>query len=335
MFHLLCAGLLLTGSGISAVVHGHALQPGYLEMRQIDETLFAVTWKKPAVEGVPMAIAVTLPQQCDPREEGPLVWDGSAYYARWTTTCTGGLPGGTLTINGLEHTSTDVLVRIGFADGATGTHRLTPTDPSFILPSQPDRLEVVRTYSSFGVEHILLGIDHLLFIFALLLLVKGARRIVATVTAFTVAHSITLAGVTLGWVQMPGPPVEATIALSIAFVAAEILHSRQARPGMTERYPWVVAFTFGLLHGFGFAGALAEVGLPVGEIPLALLFFNLGVEIGQLLFIAGVYAGFFLLRHVARLAGASAITWGTGAAAYTIGCLAMFWVVQRTLLFFT
>ena len=128
------------------------------------------------------------------------------------------------------------------------------------------------TYLGLGVEHILLGIDHLLFVLALVLLVKGWRKLVATITAFTIAHSITLALATLGFVHVPAPPVEGCIALSIVFVAAEIIHSRQDRPGLTERAPWVVAFTFGLLHGLGFAGALSEVGLPQHAIPIALLF---------------------------------------------------------------
>ena len=330
---LLLSALLL-GTGFGSIAHGHALEPGYLEVRQIDANLYAVVWKKPSNIGQPMAIAVQLPEQCDPRTEGELVLDGGAYYARWTATCAGGLEGGTLQIAGLERTSTDVLVRFDFADGVTGTHRLTPTDTSFVVPTQPDRLEVVRTYLSFGVEHILGGIDHLLFVLALLLLVKGWRRIVATVTAFTLAHSITLAGATLGWVHMPGPPVEAAIALSIAFVAAEILHSRQGRAGLTERYPWIVAFTFGLLHGFGFAGALVEVGLPQNEIPAALLFFNVGVEVGQLLFVAVVFATFWLIRRLAQRITVPQVAWASALPAYAIGSLAVVWVLQRTASFF-
>jgi hydrogenase/urease accessory protein HupE len=324
---------VLLSAGLSSIAHGHALDPGYLELRQIDESLYAVSWKKPAIEGAPMSIAVRLPEQCDIRTEGQLTWDGVAYYSRWTTTCAGGLVGGELQIEGLENTSTDVLVRFDLADGLTGTQRLTPTETSFVVPTQPDRLEVVRTYSALGVEHILGGIDHLLFVLALLMLVKGVRRIIVTVTAFTLAHSITLAGATLGWIHLPGPPIEATIALSIAFVAAEILRNQQGKPGMTERYPWIVAFAFGLLHGFGFASALQQVGLPQTEIPIALLFFNVGVEIGQLLFIVAVFAIFWLLRRSARWDQLSQATWTSSLPAYVIGSLAMFWVVQRTVAF--
>jgi hydrogenase/urease accessory protein HupE len=327
---LVLAGLL----GYAPTAPGHALDPGYLELRQIDENLYAVAWTKPASRGRPMAIRVNLPERCDPRGEGQLAWDGRAYNAHWTTRCRGGLGGGILQIAGLEQTATDVLVRFEFADGSNGTHRLTPSHTSFVLPKQPGRGEVMRTYFGLGVEHILTGIDHLLFVLALLLLVTGLRRIVATVTAFTLAHSITMAGATLGWVHVPGPPVEATIALSIAFIASEILHGRQGRPGLAARYPWIIAFIFGLLHGFGFAGALAQVGLPQGEIPLALLFFNLGVEAGQLLFIATVFATFWLLQRIARGINLPRLAWVSALPPYVIGSVAVFWVLQRTAGFF-
>ena len=332
---LALAALLLGNLGFGPAAYGHALQPGYLELRQIDGDLYAVVWKKPATGGAPMPIAARLPEQCNPRTEQQLTWDGSAYFARWTATCRSGLEGGTIEIDGLGQTSTDVLVRFDFADGVSETRRLTPDETSFVVPVQPQPLEVAQTYFVYGVEHILLGIDHLLFVLALLLVVRGAGRIVATVTAFTLAHSLTLAGATLGWVHVPGPPVEAIIALSIAFVAAEIVHGRRGRPGMTERYPWVVAFTFGLLHGFGFAGALTEVGLPQKSIPMALLFFNVGVEAGQLLFIAAVFAAFALTRRIMLRIDIPRTAWTSVAPAYVIGSLAAFWVTQRTAAFFT
>jgi hydrogenase/urease accessory protein HupE len=232
-------------------------------------------------------------------------------------------------IDGLAQTSTDVLVRFDFADGVNEARRLTPGNPSFTVPIQPSRLEVARTYFLLGVEHILSGIDHLAFVLALLILVKGMRRLIITVTAFTIAHSLTLAGATLGFVHMPGPPIEAAIALSIVFVASEIIHSRQGKPGLTENYPWVVAFTFGLLHGFGFAGALSEIGLPQNSIPIALLFFNVGVEIGQLLFIACVFAVIALARHIARRINVPQPAWAWAVPPYAIGGVAAFWVIQR------
>jgi len=178
-----------------------------------------------------------------------------------------------------------------------------------------------------GIEHILGGIDHLLFVLALVLLVKGWKRLVGTITAFTVAHSITLAAATLGWVQMPGPPVEACIALSIALVAAELLRTHD-RASLALRWPWLIAFAFGLLHGLGFAGALREIGLPQQAIPLALFFFNAGVELGQLLFIAAVLAFAAAARPIARRF-ARPPAWAWRVPPYAIGGVAGFWVIQR------
>jgi hydrogenase/urease accessory protein HupE len=320
---------LVGALGFSAASYSHALQPGYLELRLIKKDLYAVTWKTPATGGRPMAIAAQLPANCDPRTPGQPIWDGAAYVARWTASCPAGLEGKVIHIAGLDQTSTDVLVRLDFANGVSEARRLTAADPSFTIPIQPSSLEVVRTYLLLGVEHILLGIDHLLFVLALLLLVNGVRRLIATITAFTLAHSLTLAAATFGFVHMPGPPIEAAIALSIVFVASEIIHSRQGEPGLTERYPWVVAFAFGLLHGFGFAGALAEIGLPQASIPIALLFFNVGVEIGQLLFIASVFALIWLARLITRRLNLQQLTWAWAIPPYAIGSLAAFWVIQR------
>jgi hypothetical protein len=320
--------LLVGTTGFAAASHSHALQPAYLELRLIDNDLHAVTWKTPAIAGRPMALIAELPENCDPRTPGQPTWDGTAYMARWTANCPGGLEGGVIHIDGLDQTSTDVLVRFDLADGVGQTRRLTAGDPSFTVPTQPSRLEVVRTYFLLGVEHIGLGIDHLLFVLALLLLVNGVPRLIATITAFTLAHSLTLAAATFGYVHLPGPPIEAAIALSIVFVASEIIHSRQGKPGLTERYPWVVAFTFGLLHGLGFAAALAEIGLPQNSIPMALLFFNVGVEIGQLLFIAAMLAIALLARQIARHLSLPRPTWAWAIPPYAIGSLAVFWVIQ-------
>ena len=253
----------------------------------------------------------------------------NAFTERWTVKRPNGLTGGTIHIAGLTATMTDVLVRMERLDGTTQVTRLTPSAPSFVVEAGPRAMQVAATYLILGVEHILLGIDHLLFVLALLILVKGTRRLIATVTAFTVAHSLALAGATLGFVHVPGPPVEAAIALSIVFVAAEIMHSRQGKAGLTERFPWVVAFSFGLLHGFGFASALNEVGLPQAAIPIALLFFNVGVELGQLLFIASVFVVIALARRVMRRSRVWQPAWAWRIPPYAIGSVAMFWVIQR------
>jgi hydrogenase/urease accessory protein HupE len=313
----------------SAPVSAHALQPGYLEMRLLDKDLYAVIWKIPAIQSRPMDITAILPENCTDRAVPDPDWDGSAYVSRWTTRCEGGLEGQMVRIDKLEETRTDVLVRYDFSDGRGETHRLTPDNTGFQIPTQPSSMEVVRAYLVLGFKHILSGIDHLIFVFALLLLVKGVRLLIITVTAFTVAHSLTLAGATLGVINLPGPPIEAMIALSIMFVAAEIVHGRQGHPGLTEKYPWVVAFTFGLLHGFGFAGALAQIGLPESSIPIALLFFNVGVELGQLFFIAMVLviiaAGTWVMQRLDK----TPWPWAWAVPPYAIGGLSVFWILQR------
>ena len=242
-------------------------------------------------------------------------------------------------IEGLSATSTDVLVRIETLAGAIQTERLSPTRTAFVVQAAPGAGEVAATYLRLGVEHILFGFDHLLFVLALVILVRDWRRVAVTVTAFTIAHSITLAAATLGFVNVPGPPVEATIALSIMLVSVEILNARHGKPSLTARLPWLVAFSFGLLHGFGFAGALAEVGLPQHAIPVALLFFNVGVEIGQLVFVAAVLSLIWSLRHAAsQLCEAALVKRSFDrldvAIAYGIGVVAAYWLIERTTAFF-
>jgi hydrogenase/urease accessory protein HupE len=248
---------------------------------------------------------------------------------RWIDAGANGLAGKRIEFVGLQATITDVLVRVEMLDGRTWTIISRPSQPWFELAGAPSKLHVAGAYLRLGVEHIWGGIDHLLFILALMILVKGTRRLIATVTAFTVAHSITLAGATLGFVNVPQKPVEAAIALSIVFVATEIVHARQGRQGLTERWPWIVAFTFGLLHGFGFAGALKAVGLPQTAIPVALLFFNVGVEIGQLLFIAAILSIMALARWLSKRAAKPQPERAWRVAPYSIGGVAAFWMIQR------
>jgi len=332
VFTRLAVALILTVMAAlfgAASVSAHALQPGYLEIRLLGNDLYAVVWKVPGVQSRPMDITAILPQNCATRAVPDPVWDGAAFVSRWTTRCEGGLEGQEVRIDKLEASRTDVLVRYDFSDGRGETHRLTPDNTGFQISTQPSSLEVVRAYLVLGFKHILSGVDHLVFVLALLLLVNGLRRLVMTVTAFTVAHSLTLAGATLGFINLPSPPIEAMIALSIMFVAAEIVHGRQGHPGLTERFPWVVAFTFGLLHGFGFAGALAQIGLPESSIPIALLFFNVGVELGQLFFIAIVLliiaAGTWAMNRYHK----TPWPWAWAVPPYAIGGLSVFWILQR------
>ncbi|MGH8863027.1 MAG: HupE/UreJ family protein [Burkholderiales bacterium] len=307
----------------------HEVRPAYLELHESPAGELDVLWKTPMMGEMRLALAPVLSGASE--ELTPMVTrhTGSAAVQTWRLKLQEPLRGQSLHIDGLSATMTDALVRIEFADGTMWTGRLTPQAPKLTIPERPGRGSVALTYFSLGVEHILTGSDHLLFVLALLLITRGVRRIVMTVTAFTIAHSITLALATLGFVHVPPPPVEAVIALSIVFVAAEIVHARRGVEGLTARAPWIVAFTFGLLHGFGFAGALAEIGLPEGQIPLALFFFNVGVEAGQLLFVAAVLALFTAFRRIR----VELPRWAGLVPPYVIGTVAMFWVIQRVMAF--
>ena len=307
----------------SSPLAGHEVRPAYLRIQQLSAEQFDVLWRVPARGELRLGIYVGLPEDCQ-ADGDTLAWqEGGTYVERWSTTCPGGLAGRVVRIDGLSSTVIDVLARFERLDGTTQVMRLTPSEAEFEVTEAESWLQVASTYFILGVEHILLGIDHLLFVLALLLLVANVRTLVWTITAFTLAHSLTLAAATLGWVHVPQSPVEAVIALSILFVAMEIVHWHQGKPGVARRWPWVVAFIFGLLHGFGFAGALSEIGLPKHAIPLALLFFNLGVEAGQLLFIALVLAAWVGLRRI------SWPVWAWRIPVYAIGSLAAFWTMER------
>ena len=326
---LLLVALLLLG--FVTQLRAHEVRPGYLAVRQTDAESFDVLWKVPAKGDLRLGLHARMPDSCKALTPTSSYFAGGAHTERWSVTCAGGLTGQTIAIDGLSGTMTDVLVRLEHSDGTTQVTRLSPAETSFVVEASPSAMQVAGTYLGLGVEHILLGIDHLLFVLALLILVDGKRRLVGTVTAFTVAHSLTLAAAALGFVHVPQTPVEAAIALSIVFVAGEIVHARRGRPGLTQRWPWIVAFIFGLLHGFGFAGALTEIGLPAQAVPLALLFFNVGVEAGQLLFIAGVVA----LVFVARRLSVPKPAWGWAVPAYVIGAVAAFWAIERVVGFWS
>ena len=315
-------------STVAQAALAHEVRPGYLELREVAPGEFAVLWKLPMRGDARLSLRPRLPAECETQSSSTGVAMGGAMVERWSVNCGDGLRGGTVAIIGLDNTLTDALVRIQRLDGSGQTARLTPDRIAFELRPSTGR-DVARTYLGLGVTHILEGVDHLLFVFALLLLVSGWRMLIATVTAFTVAHSITLAAAVLGFVHVPQRPVEAVIALSILFLAVEIVHARQGRAGLALRKPWVVAFVFGLLHGLGFAGALTETGLPSHAVPLALLFFNLGVELGQLLFVGTLIA---LHSLWLRLAGRPP-AWVHGVMVYAIGGLAAYWTIDRTLKF--
>lgn len=319
--------LLLAACWGVGVVHAHELRPGYLELREIDPHHYDLLWKVPAKGDQRLGLYVRLPDGC----EGPAPktrFVAGAYIERWRVTCENGLAGGEVAIDGLSRTRTDVLARVQRLDGGSQTVRLTPDAASFAVTGTPSTVQLAKAYTALGIEHILLGVDHLLFVLGLLWIVRDLWMLVKTITAFTVAHSITLAAATFGWIGVPEQPVNGAIALSIVFIAVEAAKVRRGEGGLTARFPWVVAFAFGLLHGLGFASALTKLGLPPTEIPLALLFFNVGVEIGQIAFVLLALAVAWSLR----ILQARWPRWGEAAAVYAVGAVASFWFIERTVL---
>ncbi|HUQ50867.1 MAG TPA: HupE/UreJ family protein [Gammaproteobacteria bacterium] len=329
---------LVAAVSLSAPALAHRLSPAFFGLTETAPNVFDVQGKVSISGGLAAVLEPQVPPGCAIASGGvrtSTLDDVRLQHA--TLECPDGLAGKPFAVKGLAQTQTDVLLRVDYLDGSSSNQRLTPDTAAVTIPERPSAFEVVRTYTALGVEHILLGVDHLLFVLALLLLVNGVGRLVATVTAFTLAHSVTLGAATLGFVHVPPAPVEAIIALSILFLASELARRRGVAPGaaddsanLTARFPWVVAFSFGLLHGFGFAGALSEVGVPQQAVPLALLFFNVGVELGQLLFIAAVFGFAWLVK----LAAIQVPPIWQRTVAYGIGSVAAFWVVERTLAIF-
>lgn len=349
----------------------HEIRPAYLELREENDGRFQVTWKIPkAAAALGQELSAVVEQSAQPVTEVQLIKTREpcgcpSLWARprsplalaihpvfpahvsplapprvvqltdaelWTWPVQvgeRGLAGTELTVHGLETTTMDALVRAVFRDGRVVTRLLTPMAPILVLDAESR--SGAGGYLRLGIAHILLGVDHLLFVLGLLLIVPDRWMLLKTVTAFTVAHSLTLAVATLGYAQAPLEPLNVAIALSILFLGPEIVRFRRGETSLTIRRPWVVAFAFGLLHGFGFASGLSNLGLPVDEIPLALLLFNVGVELGQVGFVLlalALTASFRVLeirwpRPVLALPG------------FAVGSLGAYWFVQRTAVMFS
>jgi hydrogenase/urease accessory protein HupE len=316
------------GLGSARHAQAHELRPGYLEVRQTGPETFTMLWKVPARDDLRLGLSLQLPDNCTPAAEPLRLQSADAYTERATLACPGGMEGRRIAVDGLMATLTDVLVRLIRTDGSIQSVRLVPSAPSFVVATIPSRFQAAATYLRLGIEHILLGVDHLLFVLGLLLLVPNHWMLLKTITAFTVAHSLTLAVATLGYASAPLPPLNAAIALSILFLGPEIVRAGRADTSLTRRHPWMVAFAFGLLHGFGFASGLTTMGLPRAEIPMALLLFNLGVEAGQMLFVVLIV----LLARAFRTLEIRWPRWVEAVPAYTVGTLGAYWTLQRTVL---
>jgi hydrogenase/urease accessory protein HupE len=318
--------LLTILMAIGAVpVGAHELRPAFLHMIETAPGEFDMAWKVPARGEFRLSLDVVLPDSCTDTKPQMTGIEDAAQITHRVLQCRGGLNGHDITIEGLSATYTDVLVRIERSDGTVQTGRLTPDSPDLQVTDAPGALQTAQTYFLLGVEHILFGIDHLLFVLALLLLIRNVRTLVATITAFTVAHSITLAAAALELTRVPQPPIEAVIALSIAVVAAEVVRADRGETDLSIRYPWLIAFAFGLLHGFGFGGALRDIGLPQKDVPVALLTFNLGVEAGQLIFVGSVLVTGLALRALLPVERMHL----RFPSVYLIGCIAAFWFAER------
>ncbi len=320
---LLLLALLLLGS---APARADELRPGYLELTQQDAQHWKMVWKAPILGGVATRARPAMPKFCT-LTPGNTRLDGGSVIATGLFTCSGPIDGQQVGLAGLESGYTDALLRVAPLGRPVQAERLTQDRPMITVTAKPGRWQVAQTYLVLGVEHILAGYDHLLFVVALVLLLGNLWVVVRAATAFTVAHSITLVGSTLGLIGLAQAPVEALIALSIMFLAVEIVKQQPGAPRLSERIPWVVAFLFGLLHGFGFAGALREIGLPESDVPMALFTFNVGVELGQLVIVALCLIALALLRRFLPLYQRRAVL----AATYGIGITASFWFLQRLL----
>jgi hydrogenase/urease accessory protein HupE len=316
-FQVALAGLLAALMVPMPLARAHEVRPAYLQIDEVGPGRYQLLWRTPVLAGIRLPVVLRLPDELS----------DSIVERRVLDAGTQGLAGRRIEFVGLQATVTDVLVRVQMLDGTHSSTLVRPSQPWVDIATSQGLLAVAGAYLSHGVEHILFGFDHLLFVLGLILIVRSTRMLLLTVTGFTVAHSITLSLATLGVLHVPAPPVEACIALSILLLASEILRRQRGEPSLTATWPWAVAFSFGLLHGLGFASALIDIGLPQGDIPLALLTFNMGVEIGQLVFIGCVLG---VLACAARINLPSVVErHALAVVTYAIGSVAAFWFIER------
>ena len=320
-----CAGACALMVGAESAVSADEIRPAYLELREAGPGEFNVLWQTPLVGDARLALEPEFSGEATPLSPATTQAVAGSSIQTWTLRAPA-LRGQTLRIRGLENTVTDVLTRIQFLDGTVAINVLQPSSPALVVPERQTALALARNYILYGIQHIVFGIDHLLFVLGLLLIVGDRWTLVKTITSFTVAHSITLAVATLGFAHAPVEPLNAAIALSILFLGPEIARIWRGETSLTIRRPWLVAFIFGLLHGFGFAGALTGAGLPRADLAVALLTFNLGVEIGQIAFVLLVV----LLERSFHQLDIGWPPWLARMPGYLIGSAGAFWTIQRT-----
>ena len=319
--------LLIACSMVPALAHES--QPGTLEIKQLAPDRYDVIWKAPIYYGKPHPARLQIPENWKNIVQPTERRMADAIIFRWVVEVGAkSIEGSIIRFPGLESTITDVYVRLIRLDSTMMTAVVRPTRPFVELRGERSWHATAGEYVGLGFYHILLGVDHLLFVLGLLLIVQGRMMLIKTITSFTVAHSITLAIATLGFASIPLPPLNAAVALSILFLGPEIVRSWRGETSLTISYPWIVAFVFGLLHGFGFASGLSTTGMPKAELPWALLCFNIGVELGQLAFV-------FIALALAWSFRTLEIRWPRWALAmpgYTVGSLGAYWTIQRTVI---
>lgn len=323
------AALILLLSFLTGV-SADEIRPALLKISEQESGLIEIIWKQPARGNRVMSLTPKLPDNFEPLGSPKTkLHRGAAIQVSTYRLKSRDLTGKTIRIQGIEKASIDVLLNVHLRDG-TWSAVLKPSTPEYIFPEKQSHWQVGASYGMLGIIHILEGVDHLLFVLALMLLVNGAFLLLKTITAFTLAHSITLVSATLGWLSLPPAPTEALIALSIVFLCVEVLHKHQGKQTLSEQKPWLVAFGFGLVHGLGFAGALSELGVPDYAVPTALLAFNLGVEIGQICFITVIYSVVIAAKRLVKvpLAGFQPVF------AYSVGGFAAYWTIERSLAIF-
>lgn len=316
---------------VSQRVRAHEIRPAFLEIKQTARARFSLLWRTPVMAGMRLPIVLTIPDTRNLKSPDVEELPDSIVERRCIDAGPNGLAGKRIEFVGLQLTITDVLVRVEMLDGRSWTTFARPSQPWVEIGAAQTWPEVAGNYIVEGIRHILFGADHILFVLGLLLIVKDRWMLLKTVSAFTVAHSITLAIATLGYAEVPTLPLNAAIALSILFLGPEIVRSWRGETSFTIGHPWVVAFAFGLLHGFGFASALTSAGLPRHELPLALVSFNVGVELGQVGFIGIILA----LESSFRVLEVRWPRWVQVLPGYTVGSLGAFWTIQRVVLLFS
>ncbi len=317
-----CLLIAITTLLVSATTQAHPLAPALLQMKERPSGRVEVLWKRSSLRVPGSDVRPVVPEDCPALGSPAAEKKGAAVLTRWQIDCgEEGLVGRSIRIDGLGPAKIDTLVRIELADGRSIQRVLRRGQASMIVPERANRWIVFKDYCSIGFDHILSGADHLLFVFGLFLLCSGMKPLLKTVTSFTIGHSVTLSLAALGHANLPSGPVEFLIACSVLVLAVELARD-EVRPSLMRRHPWPMALVFGLLHGLGFAGALREVGLPSGEIPMALFSFNVGIELGQLAFVIGLVALAPLVRRLP-------VPLPTRAAVYVMGSLAAYWVIER------